>query len=158
MNEKEAIERYTAEGFLKCYNIEFGSSYKVVEFPDAPDVKCKDETTGSKLNLEITLTEDRKGDIQARLSRSNSRDSEKGSETSHLPEDVIPIVIERIQSKLNKDYGENVALVVRDTSGVDWNWNYHIDFIKKSLDLRANNFDKGIWIINNSKSQIIRVI
>jgi hypothetical protein len=162
LNEKQSIEYETAKAFLKSYNCKFGTSYRIVECSDAPDVLCKDES-GRELKLEITLTEDREGDVPAILGRSNSRDInvmiEKGLEHSVLQKrDVIPILTQRIQSKLNKDYGENVALVVRDTSGVPWDWTSDADDLKESLDLSKNNYDRGIWIITREKKRIFRIV
>ena len=161
MNEKKAVERETAIAFLELYNDKFGTSYRIDKCSDAPDVLCKDKT-GGELKLEITLTEDREGDIHAILGRSNSRDIsvmiEKGLEHSVLQKkDVIAILIRRIQSKLDKDYGENVALLVRDTSGVPWDWTSDADNLKESLDLSKNNYDKGIWIITRDKKRIFRI-
>ena len=68
------------------------------------------------------------------------------------------MAIERIQSKLDKDYGSNVALVVRDTSPLDWDWGWVLDEIQNGLDLTRNPFDRGIWIISNSKDRTFRVM
>ena len=162
MDEKQKIEYETAKDFLKLYNCKFGKSYAIDGLSDAPDVKCKDEITGGKLNLEITLTEDRKGDIQAILGRSNSRDInvmiENGLKSSCLQGEVSQILTQRIQKKLNKTYGKNTALIIRDTSGVPWDWNSVSNELKKSLDLSKNSFDKGIWIINRWGDKIFRIV
>ncbi len=73
VNEKRMIEADTAEGFLRLYNLEKGSAFRVVRYGDSPDVECAD-SGGRKLNLEITLTEDRPRDIQALLGRSESQE------------------------------------------------------------------------------------
>jgi hypothetical protein len=39
-------------------------------------------------------------------------------------------LLERIKEKNNHDYGENVALVIRDTSPLDWDWTDIINEIK----------------------------
>ena len=72
MDEKAAIERATAEGFLRLYNKETGNTFVVTGVGDAPDIKCQDNQ-GKTLNLEISLTEDRPRDIQAALGRSEHR-------------------------------------------------------------------------------------
>ena len=72
MNEKEAIEKATANAFIKLYNSEMGTSFTIVEYSDAPDIRCKDQD-GNIFNFEITLTEDRPKDIQAALGRSDHR-------------------------------------------------------------------------------------
>jgi len=48
------------------------TTYKIVDHSDAPDIRCVD-SDGNKLNLEITMTEDQPGDIQALLGRSDHR-------------------------------------------------------------------------------------
>lgn len=75
MSEKQAIEKATAEGFLVLYNQLQGTDFRIVEMSDAPDVRCKD-SHGRTLNIEITSTQDRPGDIKAILGRSNSRSLE----------------------------------------------------------------------------------
>jgi hypothetical protein len=37
LNEKEAIERATADAFITLYNTEMGTSFSIVEYSDAPD-------------------------------------------------------------------------------------------------------------------------
>lgn len=75
MDEKKAIEKATAEGFLKLFNGHFRTDFAIVELGDAPDVRCRDSRS-NELNLEITLTEDRARDIQAALGRSNHKSIE----------------------------------------------------------------------------------
>jgi hypothetical protein len=70
----------------------------------------------------------------------------------------MDMIVSRIQEKLNKDYGQNVALVVRDTSPLDWEWDRVLDQIRSKLNLSRNPFDKGIWIISYSKDRIFRVL
>jgi len=72
MNEKQKIEQASAEGFIELFNQQFGTDYQIVELGDAPDVRCQD-SKGTKLNLEITLTEDRDLDIKAILGKSSHR-------------------------------------------------------------------------------------
>jgi len=159
MTEKEGIEKATAEAFVELYNDRNGTSISIAEHADSPDVRCKD-LLGNKLNIEITMTEDRSGDIQARLGRSNQR----GPETilkrlgSTLNGNVSAIAAQRIQAKLDKDYGPNVALVVRDTSGVPWDWDLVKDEIVSLLNLDRNPFDCGIWIVSSSKDQLFRIV
>ena len=158
--KKEAIESETAKSFLKLYNSQFKTSFKVIEISDAPDVICQD-TNGNELSLEITLSEDRAGDIEAQLGRSKSRDidimMEQNDIVDCLHERPSKIITERINKKIDKFYGRNVALVVRHASGTYWNWGLEVLKIKNSLDLPRFHFDKGIWIITNFKDRIWRV-
>jgi hypothetical protein len=171
MNEKKEIEKATAEAFIKLYNSEKGTTYIVVEHSEAPDIKCID-SEGNKLGLEITLTEDRPGDIPAIIGRSDAlslprfkyhRDKVKAGEAKWLErvshqDDLIAVAVSRIQPKLKKDYGPSTALVVRDTSAVCWDWDHVTDQIKESLDISHNPFDKGIWIISYRKDRIFQII
>ena len=176
MNEKESIERETAEAFLKLYNSQTSSSYEIIKhFDDSegPDFLCRGKND-RELILEITMTEDHLGDIQGLLGRSDALSlealkrhneaAEQGNKnilqtaSSCLQGNVCHIVATRIQKKLKKDYGPNAALVVRDTSGLPWSWNVVLGDITASLDLKHNPFDEGIWIISFSKNKIFRVV
>jgi hypothetical protein len=55
-------------------------------------------------------------------------------------------------------YGASTALVVRDTSGVEWNWGLVVNELKMKLDLAQNPFDKGIWILNRSKTKLYQIV
>jgi len=169
MNEKEKIEKSTAEGFLTLFNSHFGATFSIYKLCDAPDVKCQN-SEGEELNLEVTLTEDRSKDIQASLGRSNHRSVEaleehnkkvaEGKEQplfSSLSGNVLEQAASRINEKLIKRYGSNTALVVRDTSGVDWEWDSVIEDLKNKLNLENNPFDKGIWILNLAKTKLYQV-
>jgi hypothetical protein len=172
LNEKEAIEKETAGAFIKLYNNAMGTSFSIVEYSDAPDICCKD-SHGKTFNFEITLTEDRPKDIQAVLGRSDHRsiealrkhlvDVKTGKanpryRASCLQGNVIAMIVSRIQSKFKKDYGPNAALVIRDTSPVDWDWDMVIDQIKPQLSSGQNPFDKGIWILTYAKDKIYRIL
>lgn len=172
MDEKVAVEKATAEGFLRLYNKETGNTFVVKSLGDAPDVKCEDDK-GRTLNLEITLTEDRPGDIPAALGRSQQRSPEalrkhlqrvregKASpleRTSSLGENVSAAIESRIRSKLEKRYGSHTALVIRDISGVDWDWGFEIPDLQRKLEGISNPFDKGVWILNCGKDRLFRVL
>lgn len=172
MTEKESIEKATADAFIDLYNSQMGTSYSIVEYSDAPDIRCKDPK-GDMFNLEITLTEDRPKDIQAAVGRSNHRSVEALREhladvragkanplerASCLQRNVTNMIVHRILPKLQKDYGTNVALVIRDSSPVCWDWDLVVDHVKNMLNLQRNPFDKGIWIISFCKDRIIRLI
>jgi len=172
LNEKEAIEKATADAFISLYNPESGASFSIVEYSDAPDIRCKD-SKGNTFNFEITLTEDRPQDIQAALGRSDHRslealkrhlsDVKAGKadplkDVSCLQGNVSQMIMSRIQRKLKKDYGSNVALVVRDSSPLDWNWDLVANQIKNMLNPVRNPFDKGIWVISYSLDKIFRLL
>ncbi len=172
MEEKVSIEQATAEGFLRIYNKETGGTFTIVRVADSPDVECRDEQ-GNLLNLEITLTEDRPGDIAAALGRSDQRSPEALREhlqlvregkahpldrTSTLSGNVAAAMEARIRAKLQKRYGANTALVIRDTTGVDWDWDFEIPDIQKNLADIKNPFDKGVWILNRSKDRLFQVL
>jgi hypothetical protein len=171
MSEKQAIEKATAEGFLILYNQRMCTDFRIVEMSDAPDVRCMD-SQGNTLNLEITATEDRPGDIKAILGRSNSRSLEalqaqnervaRGEERpqfSSFSDEVSGRLVERLRSKMMNDYGQNAALVVRDTSGVDWDWD-DVDVtrdIRSRLDLTKNPFSQGIWVLSKTKDRLFQI-
>jgi hypothetical protein len=59
---------------------------------------------------------------------------------------------------MNKRYGPNTVLVVRDTSGVDWDWNLVSDTVKQLLQGIENPFDKGIWVVSAAKDRISQIV
>jgi hypothetical protein len=169
MSEKQAIEKATAEGFLVLYNQLQGTDFRIVEMSDAPDVRCKD-SHGKTLNLEITSTEDCPGDIKAILGRSNSRSleslrahnervarGEKQCRVNSLSNEVIDQLVERLRDKMMNDYGLNAALVVRDTSGVDWDWDNVIPVIRSQLGFTNHPFSQGIWILSRAKNRLFQI-
>jgi hypothetical protein len=119
------------------------------------------------------MTEDRDGDIPAILGRSDSRNNVPAVPDNKTKRDCrkeLPIylkyhhnnslsqVVNRIKNKMKKDYGSNVALVVRDVSGCDWDWDMHARNVRELLDLDNNPFDKGIWIISRAKDRVFNIV
>jgi hypothetical protein len=172
LNEKEAIEKATADAFVPLYNSLMRTSFSIIEYSDAPDIRCED-SAGNAFNFDVTLTEDRHKDIQAALGRSDHRGLE--ALRKHLAEvkagkahpmewvsclqgNVSAMMVECIKKKLQKDYGPNCALVVRDTSRCDWDWDLVADQIKGALNLVRNPYDEGIWVISCSKDKILRLL
>lgn len=149
-DEKLRIEKLTADAFIELYNTKMGTAYKVKEHLDAPDVRCED-CNGNKLNLEITLTEDRKNDIAAALGRSESRNLEslKTNGADCLQSNVKEMIVERIKRKIENNYGPNVALVVKDISPIGWDWSAVVGDIRAELSGSSNPFERGIWILTS---------
>jgi hypothetical protein len=171
MSEKTDIEWATGEAFISLYNAEFTTTY-LAQPSDKPDIHCVDQQ-GNQLNLEVTMTEDRPGDIKALLGRSEDRSlgalkihltkmkegkADPFERVSYLSGNVSEMVVKRIEKKLIKRYGPNTALVVRDTSGVDWDWDLVVDTIKDRLKSAHNPYDMGIWILSSTKNRIFRVV
>lgn len=169
MQEKERIEKDTAEKFIYQYNKSQEETFEVVDVSDAPDIKCRN-ANGVELRLEITLTEDRNRDIAAALGRSDHRSLERLKEELALAKqgkanilgsfdclegNVLETLLERIHKKLTKAYGNNVALVVRDTSGCDWDWERVLPVIAEDISrylkekgLPRSPYDRGIWLLS----------
>lgn len=169
MNEKQAIEKGTADGFLDLYNKLTSHDFKIVKMSDAPDVNCED-SRGNTLNLEITMTEDCPGDIKAALGRSESRSlealrarvdrvarGEEPAQINSLQRNVIDHLVERIIDKMKKDYGPNAALVVRDSSGVNWDWDDVIPSLCSRLGPTRNPFSRGIWLLSRAKDRLFKI-
>lgn len=172
MNEKERIEKATAEGFLQLYNrhLNYRARFEIAELSDAPDIRCND-SDGNELNIEVTLTQDRDKDIQALLGRSEHKNINALQEHdqrvteekekpifSSLSGNVCDNAAAKINEKLLKRYGPNTALVVRDSSGCDWEWDEVTDELKGKLELDENPFEKGIWILNFSRSKLYQIV
>jgi hypothetical protein len=152
MNEKEAIERATAEAFIDHYNDMHATSFQIIEHGDAPDIIARDKL-GNRLQLEIVMTEDRVGDIKVMLGRSDVRSieslkrhvelvrqgkAEPMQRASGLGGNVTESLKERLHVKMAKRYGPNTALVIRDTSGVDWDWDVMVGDLKASFGDQLN--------------------
>ena len=169
MTEKQRIEFGTADGFLQLYNAHFGTSYEIVAEADAPDIRCVD-ANGRKLNIEVTTTEDSPGDIPALLGRSDKRSIESLAENNRAvrsglvsprftsAHDAAKVLASRIDAKLRKDYGNGCALVVRDTSGCDWEWDLMANDVVAMCELKSNPFDKGIWVISRTKDKLFEIV
>ena len=172
MNEKEAIEKATADAFVPLYNSLMETSFSIIEHSDAPDFRCED-SAGNSFNFEVTLTEDRPKDIQALLGRSDHRSPEALKKhlsdvragkahpmerVSCLQGNVSAMIEECVKRKLRKDYGADCALVVRDTSPLNWDWDIVADQIKGELNLERNPYDRGVWVISHSKDKIFRLL
>ena len=170
MTEKEQIEQFSAEGFLEIYNAQYGVDFKIIEHGDSPDFKCLD-SRGRRLHLEITMTQNNPGDIQALLGRSDQLSIEKLAEhvervrlgkekpqSNSSSANVQDQIVDRIQNKFLKDYGPNTALIVRDSSPIEWNWDLVMDALIKRLDLTKSPFDKGIWILNYTKTKLYPIV
>ena len=54
-------------------------------------------------------------------------------------------------------YGPNAALVVRDTSGGDWDWDDVIPVIRSRLDLSTSPFSDGIWVLSRAKDRLFQI-
>lgn len=174
MSEKRAIERSTAEGFLELYNQRFGTDYEIVDMPAPPDpdVLCAD-TRGKRLNLEVTNTEDQPEDIKAFLGRSDHlsiealrarnlrRDPPQFRAFTESPDGrptVVDQLVARLAAKMQNDYGRDVALVVRDTSPIGWDWDQALDLIRDRINLSTCSFDRGVWLLSRSKDQLFEIV
>lgn len=169
--ETRSIERATAEMFVAMYNAKTGDTYRVVGQPEPPepDVLCENDA-GDKLKLEITMLQDRPRDIQSLLGRSDADSLEtlqanneriRRGEVAAIDtvacfeRDVIPNLLDRLRAKLDKQcIGPNVALVMRSTSPLDWDWNLYMYEVRQVLEsillelkLGHPPYDRGIWIV-----------
>lgn len=171
LSEKQRNEHSTAEGFLVLFNKQTGSQYQVVHIAgpnEVPDVVARD-AAGNVLNIEVTLTEDHDGDVAALLGRSEHKSVEalknhieavkrgKGSIcVNSLHDNVIEKLEDRIGKKLCKNYGGNVALVIRETS-IPWDWESVVPMIQTWLHGKRVPFDRGIWLLSRDRSRLTPV-
>jgi hypothetical protein len=155
MNEKQQIERATVDAFITLYNELHDTSYSVREYGDAPDAVCE-SGSGDDLNVEVCITEDRPGDIPWALGKVSSRPSQSRI-GSCLSGNALQQLAERLKKKSLMRYGERCALVIRDSSGVDWDWEELKTQVKAYLEEYGNPFDMGIWIVNRTKTRLHRI-
>lgn len=158
LNEKQAIEKATAEQFLSQYNRRFKTNFVIEDqpVPPDPDVICRDLNTGETLALEITLLEDIYGDIGWALGRLKLPQPTSGLPARSFDLDTLPRLIHSIIKKRHKDYGSNVALIIRQVSRVPWDFEVELDKIRSVIKIEKNPYDKGIWILS-IKGEIFRI-
>ena len=145
-------------------------SYRITEHKDAPDIRCRNDLN-HVLNLEITTTENQPMDIASLLGRSNHRSVEvlqtqieeerAGLLSRHIDSlsgNVSFMLVLRIIDKLKKDMGKNVALVVRDSCPLDWDWEFVLEDIRAAIGQYKNPYDKGIWLVSYSKDKLFRIV
>lgn len=168
LSEKQRIEHSTAEGFLDLFNAQTGSQYQVVHIAgpnEVPDVVAKD-AAGNFLNIEVSMTEDHDGDVAALLGRSEHKSVEAlkthieavksgaaSISVNSLQDNAVEKLAERIDKKLCKDYGKNVALVIRETS-IPWDWESVVPMIQTWLHGKRVPFDRGIWLLSRDRSRL----
>lgn len=164
-NEKELIERHSADVFFEIYNLTHGTNYSVTETGDAPDIYGKD-THGDIFNLEITMIEDYDRGTASALGRSHVHDilevSKRIKEGKITPNclqgNVRSNLIHAICAKSCMDYGRNCGLLLRATSGVLWDWEDIIDHnLEAELSKYSKPFDRGIWLLSRDKRAIHRL-
>ena len=100
------------------------------------------------------LTEDNEKDIKALLGRSEHKSLEYArkygmGKASSLFGNVLEQAYHKIYKKMSKDYGTNVALVIRDVSPIGWDWDFCIKNLINRLKDIHNPFHKGIWILTS---------
>jgi hypothetical protein len=150
MNEKEQIQKATVDAFVELFNACEKQDFVVEQYGDAPDATCTN-SAGKIMQVEVTLTEDRPGDLPWILGRFNERPC-KSRTGSHLQGNVLQQLAKRLDDKATKRYGKGTALVIRDSSGVDWDWEDVSDEVKRLLKDKANPFDMGIWVVNRENT------
>ena len=55
-------------------------------------------------------------------------------------------------------YGNPNALVIRDSSGCDWDWEDVKPHVQEYFKEKQNPFDLGIWIVNRMKTRLHRIL
>lgn len=152
---KQRIEKATADAFVPLFNISQGQDYTVLQYGDAPDVKCRNGL-GQIMQVEITLTEDNPGDLAWLFGKSETRPP-RYLYGNCLQQNVLDQLRRRLDAKILKRFGARTALVIRDSSGADWDWEYVVEEIRSALGQRVNPYDMGIWILNRTKSRLFRL-
>ena len=154
-SEKRRIEMATVDAFVSLFNASQRQDYATLQYGDAPDARCQNGS-GQTMQVEVTLTEDNPGDFAWSLGRRDKRPN-RTPPGNCLQRNVLDQLLKRIDAKILKRYGTGTALVIRDSSGVDWDWEYVADEIRSALKQRPNPYDMGIWILNRAKSRLFRL-
>jgi hypothetical protein len=156
MNEKEKIEKATVDAFIKLFNGREKQDYVVEQYNDAPDATCRN-SSGQTMQIEVTLTEDKLGDLPWMLGRFKER-PEQNRIGSCLQGNVLAQLAKRLDDKTVKRYGKRTALVIRDSSGVDWDWEDVSEDVRRLLKEKGSPFDMGIWVLNLMKTRLHKLI
>lgn len=155
LSEKQKIELATARAFLGIFNQRKSTSFEPVEVGDAPDVRCRDSSTGDALDLEITLLEDRPDDIPYLLGRIEIEDELSIERVIDFRRDVIPRLAKRLEDKLLSDFGERTALVIRQVGPIwdaaDWQREAG-QVVSEVLKGRERHYGMGVWILCSNTS------
>lgn len=159
--QNQKIEHATAAGFLQLYNQEKGTDFEISHHLSldnkTPDFKCRN-SSNQVLFLEVTLTQDRPDDIPALLGRKQHLSVEYSrTRPARSINEAKYSLIETIRKKSFKNYGENTYLLIRDTSPVDWSWEYEIADIEKEIKDIPLFFNKDIWMLNFFKTKIYKI-
>lgn len=152
---KQRIEKATVDAFVPLFNISQGQDYAVLQYGDAPDAKCRNGS-GQIMQVEITLTEDNPGDLAWSFGKPETRPPSYWHGNC-LQRNVLDQLRRRLDAKILKRYGARTALVIRDSSSADWDWEYVADEIRCALKQRLNPYDMGIWILNRAISRLFRL-
>lgn len=155
-NEKQRIEKATVDAFVLLFNISQRQDYAILQYGDAPDAKCRNSSR-QVMQVEVTLTEDNPGDLAWSLGKTEKRPPRYWFGNC-LQRNVLNQLLGRLDDKILKRYGKDTALVIRDSSGVDWDWEYVAEEIRSALEQRFNPYDMGIWILNRTRSRLFRLI
>lgn len=155
MTEKEQIQKDTIDAFVALFNAREEQDFVVKQYGDAPDAICKN-SSGKIMQIEVTLTGDRPGDLPWILGRLKERPG-KSRIGSCLQGNVLAQLAERLDDKTLMRYGKETALVIRDSSGVDWDWEDVSQEVQRLLKERTNPFDMGIWVVNRAKTRLHRL-
>ena len=154
-SEKRRIEMATVDAFVSLFNASQRQDYAILQYGDAPDARCQNGS-GQTMQVEVTLTEDNPGDSAWSLGKHDKRPN-RTPPGNCLQLNVLDQLLKRVDAKILKRYGTGTALVIRDSSGVDWDWEYVADEIRSALKQRPNPYDMGIWILNRAKSRLFRL-
>jgi hypothetical protein len=152
LTDNQKTEKATADIFLDLYNKRCYANFRIVKLRDIPDVECKDESTGERLFLEVTLLEDWEGDIRYIRNEGPRRTTspDTGLPAISFKDDTIPKLKKRLEKKLRTNYGPNTALVIRQAS-ILWTANsyqrYSREILSEVFRGRAVNYEAGVWVL-----------
>ena len=155
-DETKAIENATVTGFLKLYNLQRKDDFSITEHRDyeSPDFVCTN-SGGQRLYVEATTAHDREGDMAVLLGRASSR---KAPKSVRLRDYVLANLIAAIHKKSLSRHQKHTALVIRHSSGVDWDWEMEMSEIRSRLSDVVCPFDEGVWIIDRTMTRIWRLL
>ncbi len=155
--KKRKIEMCTGRAFLEMYNKYKEENYLIAKHTDCPDLYC---TNMKKeiLNIEITLTQDDEKCIDCLLN--HKKVPKETNKVYRLDVGIKNNLVNRIRDKIDKTKhykDDNLALVVRDTSRLDWDWQLSGIYGDLSQVSALKYFNRGIWLINNDKNMLFEL-
>lgn len=159
-SEKQRIEMATVMYYLNYLNRLRGSDYSVQHHGDAPDFRIAN-SAGDRMDVEVTLSDDRDGDIAVLLGRKECRTPGPvlgGAQVDCSTGVPLGRLVEIVKAKSIKRYGDRCALVIRQASPVGWDLEHLAAGAREVLKNTRQPYTEGVWLISLYGDECVRLL